>query len=192
MAEYYVAHDREYQKEIWRGDVPEVYHGDRDLSTKLTEAWQWLIFNLNPGITEAGFTSLLKYDRAFTNYTGFGALGRERANYIKGENLDCQLPRWDKWRLCGGTKIRGKYLGGNRLLVETLNGLKRPPSVSWVRARPWLFFEALIVKWDGSTQPFPQNGGNPVWVPLLASGPAIVKIGVKRVATPYPYLMVRS
>jgi hypothetical protein len=186
-----VVHDSGYQK-IWRFDVPEVFHFDRAQATKLTAAWQKLIMALNPGMTGGGFRSLLKYDRAFTNFTGFDQPGKPpRADFINHRDTNASPPVVDKARVCGGAILHGT-LKGAVLTVETLNGLKPPPSLKYVLARPWLYFEAIVVKADGTNDPFPQNGGRPVYFPLVASGPITVKINTIFPARPYPLVRIFS
>lgn len=189
MTEYLVLHDTEYQF-IWRENVPEVYNFGGILgATNLTRAWQEFIMALNPGMTAHGFRSLLSWDRAFTNGTGFDQPGKPpRRDYINNRDLKAKLPRLDKVRVCGGAILHGKRVG-DVLIVETLNGRKKPPPVEWVKARPWLYFRACTVLPDGSTAEFPQNGGRPVYMPLVSSGVTTVRLYHAVIGKPIPYVV---
>jgi hypothetical protein len=187
MIYFKVLHDIQYQK-IWRTNVPEVFHFDQNAATKLTKAWQELIMKMNPGMTGRGFRSLLRYDRAFTNFTGFDYPKHSpRADFINEIDVDAQLPYFDKCRICGGAVVRG-VLNGNTLTVETLDGSKPPPTVAYVMSKPWLYFKAITVKEDGSNSNFPQNGGKPIYIPLVATGRVTVSINTVRLKTPYPFM----
>lgn len=189
MSEYRVCHDSEYQ-DVWRSNVPEVYNLGGILgATNLTCAWQWFIMRLNPGITKRGFRSLLSWDRAFTNGTGFDDPKRPpRADYVNDRDTSAKLPRFDKVRVCGGAILHGKQIG-EYLLVETLAGNKPPPDLEWVKARPWLYFRAVVVLPDGNVGDFPQNGGNPVYIPLVSTAPVIVRLNHAVIGKPIPYIV---
>jgi hypothetical protein len=185
MTYFRVLHDREYQP-LWRWGVPEVFHFDQHAPVRLTEAWQELIFSMNPGMDGQGFRSLLAYNRAFTNGTGFDG-NPARADYINRLNLDKKLPLLDKARVCGGAKIKGTVIR-NTVTILTLDGRRPPPPLSYVLACPWLYFEAITVRSDGSNGRFPQNGGEPVLMPLVAGGGVTVKLRPPRDKMPYPFL----
>lgn len=182
-----VGHDRDIGP-IWRKNVPEVYHFDQSQPTKLTRAWQEFIMELNPLMDGKGFRSLLKWDRAFTNISGYDhPSGKPRADFINHRDEDEKLPVVDKCRVCGGATLAGKIVNG-KLVIETLDGSKPPPSVSSVLAKPWLFFTCFIVKPDGSVENFPQSGGRPVYFPLVASGIVTVRLNTIIPNKPYPYI----
>lgn len=185
MAEYYVCHDNELYKKPWRRS-PEVFHGDLLAPTKLTKLWQEFIMELNPKMSKKKFRDFLAWNKAFTNRTGFG-MPIPRADFINGRNLNAKLPVWDKWRVCGGALLHGT-LNGDLLTVETLNGSQEPPDVSWVLARPWLFFRCYSVIRDGSYIDFPHCGGDPVYAPNLATGTVTVRIGKFVNRKPYPFV----
>lgn len=160
-------HDKETGG-IWRTGVPEVYQLWPQVEVPLTEAWQRLIFEMNqPGMTGTGFRSLLAHDRAFSNGSnGYNSV--PLADFINGRDLSTPFPALDKPRFCGGAILTGQKQG-RRLLVETLDGSQDPPSWEWLRVRPWLYFEAVNVTLRGITR-FPQRGGLPVYMPLVAIG----------------------
>lgn len=193
VEEYRVCHDLEYQTQ-WRGiraAVPEVFHFDMSAPTKLTKPWQELIMALNPGMPAPAFRSLLKHDRAFCNKSnGFDYKDVKRADFINGIDLGAKPPINDKCRCCGGAILRGKR-NGDLLKIETLDGSKPPPSIEWLRARPWLYFRCYTIRPDGTLGDFPQNGGKPVYMPLVATGSVTVRIGKIVKGKPYPLVMVR-
>jgi hypothetical protein len=185
MTTYRVLHDREYQP-LWRWGVPEVFHFDQHAPVRLTEAWQKLIFSMNPGMDGQGFRSLLAYNRAFTNGTGFNG-NPARADYINRLNLDKKDSFFDKARLCGGAVIFG-YVIRNKVTILTLDGRRPPPSLEYVLSRPWFYYEAITVKADGSNGRFPQNNGEPVLMPLVAGGKVTVNLRPPKYKMPYPFL----
>lgn len=163
--------------------IPEVYVLTPDTRmVPMTEAWQWFTFRLfwsgAPHLAEAQakqqWRSLYAGNRAFTNRQGFNDESRSgrRADFVNGLDLDAPLPMFDKPRVCGGASVTGKA-GASHLVVETLDGTKAPPSLDYVLARPWLYFEALSIPafpdlWP--LEPFPQGGGV-TRVPLVSAEP---------------------
>ena len=189
MSEYRVCHDREINETMWREGYPEVFTLANS-ATQLTKEWQLLIMVMNPGLSPKGFRALFNWCRALSNGpAGFDFPGGSpRADFINGRDENAKLPRLDKVRVCGGAILHGTQIG-NVLIVQTLNGRKAPPSVDYIMSRPWLYFEAITVRSDGSNGRFPQNGGRPIYIPLVASGVVIVRINTKKVGKPYPYIV---
>ncbi len=84
--------------------------------------------------------------------------------------------------------IHGK-LNGETITVETLNGDAKPPTVAWLMAHPWLYFRCWTVLPSGSNADFPYRKGDPVFMPLVASGgPVTVKINTIKQGKPYPFV----
>ena len=79
-------------------------------------------------------------------------------------------------------------LNGDTLTLETLDGSRPPPSLEWVKARPWLYFRSYTIAPDGRNYDFPQNNGAPVYWPLVATGRVTVTVNKIDLAKPYPYL----
>lgn len=162
----------------WRLKAPEVYWLHDTHRVPFTETWQRLSFALCEGIEPKKWRIVYDDHRAFMNNTGFWTEGSPyayvpRRDYINGIDLSGELPAWDKIRVCGGATISGRE-EGDYLVVETLD-YTAPPTIEYLRARPWLFFRALICDEDTNGKPivydFPQNGGRPVWIPLIAITP---------------------
>lgn len=187
-----VLHDWQTKQVQWRGldkGVPEVFHFDQDAPTQLTHAWQHFIMALNPGMSADGWRSLAKWDRAFTNGTGYdNPNGNKYADYITPKDTDKKPPVEDKCRCCGGANLHGTVSNGI-LIIETLDGSKDPPALDWVLARPWLYFRCYTIKPDNTNGDFPQNGGKPVYWPLVANGKVTVKINTLIKEKPYPQVV---
>lgn len=66
-------------------------------------------------------------------------------------------------------KIVNQLVSNNVLIVETLDGRGAPPAISWLMERRWLFFDAVTIGSTGNPHPFPQAGGHPIYIPLIAS-----------------------
>jgi len=82
--------------------------------------------------------------------------------FLKG----APLPEWDKIRVCANAVISGRE-EGDWLIVDTINPANIP---TWTELQwtPWLYFEAVSTTASGGTTPFPQGGGAPVYIPLVA------------------------
>lgn len=196
--EYQVATDPEVWRKLfgkkkfvsWRSKkpVPMINHFMDDTSTDLTEAWQRLIMAMNPGMTGAGFASLLKHDRAVSNHgAGLGNDNDPRADFINRKNLGAPLPRIGKQYVFGGATLRGKLSNGI-LTVETLDGSKKPPSADWIMARPWLYYACITIRPDGISGVFPQRGGLPVYLPLVVTGVARARFDAPVWGKPFPWV----
>lgn len=158
--------------------MPEVYNLEPTHVTELTPQRQYLSYALfrhgAPSLDEklalSRWTALMHYKRAFTNQQGFGDSSDPRANYITGENLDAELPKFPKTLICGGATITGT-IEGALLKVTTLRSV---PSLDELLATPWLYFHAVNSTSVRITR-FPQGTVaelgiyEPVLVPLFAS-----------------------
>lgn len=151
--------------------VPEVYAGNRE-QTRFGWDWQLLSYAMNPGMTRGKWRILYEYDTAFTNGTGFNEPDSPRADYVNNLDLSYPDPLWQSFLFCGGATLTG-VIDGPDLLISKLDGFGPAPTVEWILARPWFFFEALnVYKDDLHTSRFPQNDGRPVLIPLVGSGVA--------------------
>ncbi len=155
--------------------LPEVFPCFPNQYTILTRRWQLLWRALNPNATNLQWRKILSCHRAFTNDHGFDC-GRQGhgpfADFVNGQDLSAELPRAE-CLLCGGAIVTGvetTYKGAPHLMLETLDGRAGAtvPTLEWVLARPWLYFEAISVSPDGSTQSFSLTP-YPEYVPLIAN-----------------------
>lgn len=167
-----VLHDAEMGS-LFRVDVPEVYV-IREASFNFTEGYQKLSYALNTianplisaDMTKDKWRVLYDFMRAFANGTGFNKSGDPRADYVNVRDLDKPLPKFDKTRICGGAMVTGT-VDGNDLILDSLNVNNPVPTLAWLLARPWLYFDAVNVTANGISK-FPQGTlGNRVFVPLL-------------------------
>ncbi len=169
-----VKHDAEMGP-LWRTGVPEVFIMLPVTATEFHKDWQLLSYTLNTirnpiitaDMTKKKWRALYDYERAFTNGTGFGDPSDPRADWVNNININKPNPRFDKPRLCGGATVTG-IIDGNDLIVKTMN-VNSVPSIEWLLARPWLYFDAVTVTKNGIGR-FPQGtNGNRVFVPLVTS-----------------------
>jgi len=145
-----------------------------DRNMEITREWQWYIRALNPNMSAEQVSALLGPQKAFTNRDPSEPV----ADWILGENLSAQLPKFPKVFTCGYNCHSGRA-EGNELIVTTLNGNHPPPDAGLVnpQSHPWFFFHATIVRVRNSIEsryPFPQGAaawgyGQPyVYMPLVA------------------------
>lgn len=181
-----VLHDVETSKGTWRAGLPEVFPLNGN-SWKFDNSWQMLAYAMNPGMAGNKFRSLYRYDKAFTNGTGFDNPNDPRADYVNKVDLYSPLPRFDKARVCGGATITG-VVDGDDLIVDTLDGNGNPPELEQLMKNRTLFFHAVNSTLKGITR-FPQNNGNFVLVPLVSNGEARISLSlvekVPDIADPY-------
>lgn len=158
---------------LTRVGVPEVYVISEN-KFDFTEGWQKLSYALNTtanplissDMDKDKWRVLYDFMRAFTNGTGFNESGDPRRDYVNMRDLNAPYPKFDKTRICGGALVTGT-VDGDYLILESLNVNNPAPSLSWLLARPWLFFDAVNVTANGISR-FPQgSNGNRVFVPLL-------------------------
>jgi hypothetical protein len=144
--------------------------------TPFTESWQQLSFALNPGMTGDKWRSLYQWNRAFCNGQGFNNEADPHRDYVNGRDLSAPMPAFDKVRVCGGAVVTGEVVGTS-LVVEAMDGTQPAPALEWIKARPWLYFEAVnVADLKGTITRFPQGGGAPVLVPLFANMPQTIQL----------------
>jgi len=203
-----VLHDHErppWGTEEPRWGMPEVYNlqapkpnnpnafDDCEVNVPATRAIQtmmWEIFKHGtPDFSEArqlkAFKRVYGSGRAFMNHNGMDT----GANYINNENLDAKLPNFDKVRLCGGATVSGEVIG-KWLKVDTLESAV---TLEYLLARPWLYFEAIVV--ERRPKPFPQVEDveldiyNRAYIPLISAVPGYLLLEnleeVSEIADPY-------
>ena len=125
---------------------------------------------------QRAFTALYASDKAFTNKSGFPADNdpTKRANFIKGENTDRELPKFDASRVCPGI-FKGWQ---DEEMVKIAHFSKVPDKYGIKILNNKRVFIASIVYPDGHLGNFPQlkdsplpNSFTPVPVPLMANQP---------------------
>jgi hypothetical protein len=188
----------------WREGMPEVFWLFGSHIVPLNRSWQMLFKEMNPTMSPNASTSTWGYGTAFSNGKGKGFDTQYPSsdprfvpvqNYFENRDIKPGVPMLskDKVRTCGGASIRG-YIDGDMLVVETLNGNEDAPDWSWLKQRPWLYFEAVSAEKNKVTKqpqivPFPQGGGKPVLIPLVARFPVRTPLGslqkMDKIADPY-------
>lgn len=164
-----VKHDIETKKGWWR-KAPEVFWCN-ELVTPFGADWQLLSYALNPGMNPKRWRAVYQHDKAFCNGNGFDWDGHPRADFVNRLDLSAPLPAWDKTRFCGGALLSGEP-DGRDLVVEILDGRQTAPTLEWLLAHYWLWFEATDAATPTRVDPFPQRDGLPVRVPLVGHGEA--------------------
>lgn len=159
----------------WRAGYPEVFWCYGTHEVPFDEAWQRLTFAQNNPIQPLKWREVFDDWRAFMNRTGFDhrppsdPYYTPRRDYINQRDLSSDiLPAFDKVRVCGGATISG-VRDGAWVYIDTLD-VNNPPSLDWLRARPWFTFHAVSnLKINGKPviDRFPQNGANPTQIPLV-------------------------
>lgn len=159
--------DIRYDRAKARYSIPEVVRLQPEQGkVKLTEARQWLIYDLNrrlnPHIStvdaKRAFRSLLQWNRAYTNGSGFNDESDPRADYINGIDLDCELPELHQLLVCGGASMVATHRSGDRIYLETIDGSRNgaTPSVDYVLKNPHLYhFCVSIPGWEDYEKPRP-------------------------------------
>src|SRR5512146_491060 len=150
-----VLHDVEMGAVRRAAPAPEVFWLNEE-RTPFGRDWQLLSFALNPGMTGEKWRALYGFMTAFCNGSGFKDDDHPEADYVNNLDLSSPLPAFDKTRLCGGARVKGR-VEGTALIVDIMDGNGPVPSLEWLLARPWLYFEAVIVQEDGRITRFPQN-----------------------------------
>jgi hypothetical protein len=160
-------------------DMPEVIPPIDQIGLPMTREIQQMSFDLmkhfNPAITKQLWTRVHDGDRAFTNHNGFGAkaMGKwglsSRANFILGEDIKNELPKYDKMgRVCGGMFIRGIVQDGFLACQPGIHGIdaKKPlPDIQTIIDNNWYFF--AITRYEKSVGHFPQGKGGSVAIPFI-------------------------
>lgn len=157
--------------------TPEVYVL-YDYSVILTQQWQYYIYAMNrEGMASHNISALLNTNKAFCNHMGHPG----RANWILGEYLDNEDPRYSKVYTCGGGLVSG-IPEGEYLRVSIMSGAEWPPlklgrhypgrledvrldDYLWnPREHPWFFIPAVNITDNGYPFPFAAGGVYP-WTP---------------------------
>jgi hypothetical protein len=160
-------------------NMPEVIPPVVQLALPMTNEIQQMSFALmkhfNSAIDKKLWTNVHHGDRAFTNANGFGSKamkkwgGVSRANFITGEDLKNELPKYDKMgRVCGGMFIRGTVQGGFLVCqpgVHGVHGKKPMPDIQTIIDKNWYFI--AVVRYATSVGHFPQGQGGPVAIPFI-------------------------
>lgn len=156
--------------------MPEVIPPEDQIGLSMTKEIQEMSFNLmthfNPAINKKSWTQVHHGHIAFTNYQGFGTepkSGGPRANFITGEDLDKELPKYDKMgRVCGGMFIRGIERGDKLVCQPGVHGIdatKPLPSIQTIVENNWYFY--AICFFPRNLDHFPQGKGAPVAIPFI-------------------------
>lgn len=156
--------------------MPEVIPPVDQVGLPMTREIQQMSFELmkhfNPAITPKLWTAVHYGHVAFTNYNGFGDHpkgGGPRANYITGDDLDKELPKYDKMgRICGGMFVRGVEQGDRLVCQPGIHGMdarKALPSIQTIVENNWYFF--AVVYFPKRLEHFPQGQGSPVAIPFI-------------------------
>ena len=135
----------------WRVNLPEVYNLQPEHSTQMTKEIQELSFalfrygapSLDLNTAKKKWTAFMGTKIAFTNYNGFDDSSDPRANHITGENLNKELPKFDKPRICGGALVTGRVEGSD-LVIPTINATKPIPSLNLI-VEAGIYFTAVSV-----------------------------------------------
>jgi len=155
--------------------MPEVGPPENASAIKMTKEIQEMSFELmahfNPLITPLLWTRVHDHDRAFTNFNGFGNPDDPRANYILGENLSANLPKYDKaQRVSGGQFIRGEVEGDQLVCTPGLHGIDANsplPDLGTIISNNWYLFAISLNGENQGVSHFPQGQGGPVAIPFI-------------------------
>jgi len=157
-------------------DMPEVIPPVDQVGLSMTKEIQQMSFDLmkhfNSAITPKLWTAVHYGHIAFTNYQGFGnhpKSGGPRANYITGDDLNKELPKYDKMgRICGGMFVRGVEKGNMLVCQPGVHGIdaRQPlPTIQTIVENNWYFF--AVVFNPKRVYHFPQGQGDPVAMPFI-------------------------
>lgn len=158
--------------------MPEERTPDNALSLPMTEAIQRMSFRLmtyaNPTVTPTDWTRVHDYDRCFNNGQGFRDQSDPRANYITGEDLDKELPKYDKaMRVCGGTFITGTAVSDKlicRAGVDGIDANSPMPDAATIIRKHWFTYAVSVSNDYKKIVHFPQGNGGAVLVPFVFRG----------------------
>ena len=193
---YRVNHDTT----LWRPNLPEVFPFFPNHHTPFTRGYQLLEYALNVALDNvmegSEWRSLHDATTAFNNDQGFGMTGDPRVDWLNGKNIGAPEPKQEAL-VCGGAILKRKSVDSQYLYPAYIDGLRPAPTLEWVLARPYLFFDALSI--DGSAnglvlRRFPQGDGQRVRILLIASKPMKIPLSqvtkLKRnqpIPSPYQY-----
>jgi len=156
--------------------MPEVVPPEDQIGLPMTKEIQEMSYKLmthfNSAINAKQWTHVHHGLIAFTNYQGFGTepkSGGPRANFITGEDLDKELPKYDKMgRICGGMFVRGMEKGDKLVCQPGVHGIdaKSPlPSIQTIVENNWFFYAVCFH--PKRVEHFPQGKGGPVAIPFI-------------------------
>lgn len=158
--------------------MPEERTPDNAIPCVMTEAIQRMSYDLmryaNSTITPKNWTRVHDYDRCFNNGQGFRDETDLRANYIIGEDLSYELPKYDKaQRICGGTFIRGVVVGDKLQCTAGVHGIdaNQPmPKPETIIKNHWFTYAVSVNNDYTVIDHFPQGNGGVVLVPFIFRG----------------------
>ncbi len=153
--------------------MPEVVPPENPVGIDMTKEIQRMSFELmkhfNPAITPELWSKVHEHDIAFTNYQGFKKPGDPRANFITGQDLNKELPKYDKaGRICGGMFVTGIERGGKLVCQPGVHGIaanKPLPDIQTIVENNWYFY--AISFHPRRVEHFPQGKGGPVAIPFI-------------------------
>jgi hypothetical protein len=185
----------------YRKDMPEVYwlYDERNgthATDQLGEYWQYMMRDMNPTMTGKKLRTLYDHFRAFTNGKGNGFDTTSEPgsvnyvplrDYFNNRDLSCSnTMRFDKIRTCGGAthKVIGPIVKIGNCDMYPIDYIRTGgPAPTWAELQPkwWLWFHAVNIHNSSGTpaiSDFPQGGGNPVKVPLIAKQQIYIPVGL--------------
>ncbi len=174
---------------LWRPNLPEVFPFLPSHTTAMNRNIQLLSKAINPEMSGQKWRSLYGDTTAFTNHQGYGKEDDPRADFVNGLDIGAPYPKQEAL-VCGGAILTQKYIDGEYLYPEYINGNLPALSVQWVEDN-LMCFDAVTV--DGGLggsiiiRRFPQGDGERVRILLLASKPIKIALSnVERVYPPFP------
>jgi hypothetical protein len=186
---YRILHNPAVPVDPPRPDVVETAYTTKDnnySAVPMTEAIQWLTFDLFRhgtggilGLDDCKRRWRMLYSQNLwgTNTAGFESYPPRR-DYISKLDMTAELPILQKGITFAGHVGRGKVVNGF-VEFETLSP-SNAPTLDWLLARPWLYFEAKNVNALGQSR-FPQAGGNPVLIPWFCQDGKVARLPLDRV-----------
>jgi hypothetical protein len=143
------------------------------VAVKMTEAIQRMSYDLmrhfNDSITPNKWTAVHGDTTAFNNGTGCDIY----RNYITGERMGAELPRYEKaGRHCAGAFIRGVVEGSELVCypgVHAIDANKTLPPLQTIIDNVWYF--TAVTSSATQANHFPQCGGLPVMIPFILRDP---------------------
>lgn len=217
-----ILHEWEREQSLFRTAVPEVYtllSNEHFSGVEFTPALQWLSYylfrmgapSLADSLSKTRWTSLLDYQKAFMNGSGFGNPEDPRQNVVTGAAKGYPFPETDKDRLCGGITVkvykREVLTWYNHISkrnetsevgwIETINPTNLPSLEELIKS-PWLWFHCTIC-YRASTGKFPNgiqaNAGiyEPTWFLLITNTPVFYPMkwmqATDGIADPYKFYL---
>jgi hypothetical protein len=166
-------------------NLPNVQPFEPNHYTDFGRSFQLLEKSLNPTMIDTRWHNLHLGGNqgndatAFNNRQGFEMDGDPRVDFVNGKYLGAPLPKQEAL-CCGGTILAQRSIDNQYLYPEYVDGLLPAPSLEYIKARPWLYFDAVTVDRDVNgnvvIRRFPQGKQSDgtvdrVYILLLASKP---------------------